>query len=306
MAEKLAHKILGPFHLAEQIGQGGVSEVYRAFHSDTRKEVAVKVMHEAKAGDKQQRDAFRAEFELLQSLEHPGLPKAYRLGAIQDRPAMAIEYIGGRTLYALRGEEVHFDRVGAMLAMIHIVAHLHQNDVVHNDLKPENFILQESGRLCLIDFGNARRVCKPGLLGRFFKKKQKLFGTPSYLAPELITGGEADFRSDCYALGIAVFFLLTGETPFGGDRRTIVLNRAVKQDAASVCDLVPRLPKSLGKVIDSCMLKDPDRRPPDAVALKTLVRGQFGSGFHASPMDLSKQLFEDFEHSGTHHALSPG
>ena len=286
----LINTAMGSYHIVELISKGGVAEVFRAEHTTDRSEIAIKVMRPDRAGDKEQVKAFEAEFAFLQQLSHPGIPNARRLGDIQGRRAMAMDYVPGKTLHQMRVSETKFDRVGALLALVQIVAHIHGQDIIHNDLKLENCILQPTGRVSLVDFGNARSAKGGGFLSRLFGRKRPIFGTASYIAPEVVTGGEPTMASDCYSIGVCAHIILNGEPPFNDPRQSARLRRAVKEQAPRICDRVPRLPKELGDLIDRCVEKDPDRRPVSAQVLKAKLKDHFGSGMHMSPAQLTKHL----------------
>lgn len=288
-SSELINVAMGPYHIVELISLGGVAEVFRAEHTDDRRSMAIKVMRKERAADKDQVKAFEAEYGFLEKMDHPGIPKVKRYGAMMNRPAMLMDYVPGRTLHQLRQQEERFDRVGAFLALVNVVAYIHRQGVVHNDVKLENAILQPGGRLSLVDFGNARSA-GGGFLSRLLRRKRQLFGTASYLAPELLKGGEPSPGSDVYALGVCAHILFTGEAPFNDPRQSARLRRAVKEQAPKICDRVPKLPKQLGDLIDRCVLKDPAQRPADAEALKAALKDHFGSGMHPSPAQLAKEL----------------
>lgn len=289
-AEDLMHAQIGPYHLLDKVGAGGVAEVYRGQHIENRGLAAVKVMHRQLVDDKAQRQHFEDEFHLLESLDHPGIPKARRLGEVKGRPAMVLEFIEGSSLSALLGQRQGFDLVGCFVAMCGIVAYVHQQGLVHNDLKLENFLLGPKGRLALVDFGSCRRPREHGLLRRLFTRASGppgVFGTPTYIAPETLTGGEVTCASDCYSLGVCAHLLFSGVPPFSATRRTRLLNKAVNDEAPALRDKVPVLPRPLADLIDRCLIKDPRQRPEDAGYLKNAFRDFFAIETHPRPQALS-------------------
>jgi eukaryotic-like serine/threonine-protein kinase len=157
--------------------------------------------------------------------------------------------------------------------LVEITAYLHSKQIVHNDLKLENVILGPNGKISLVDFGNARRQQKKGLIARMFARKEPIFGTPTYLAPELIAGeGEPSYRSDLYSLGVCCFILLTGEPPFVFDRKSARLRAAVNQAAPSLASRKTGLSPVFVKLVDACLSKDPSMRPEDAQRLHHACR----------------------------------
>lgn len=256
---------VGPYVLREAISAGGVAEVFRAQHRETHQNFAAKVIRPERQAEKHHVKAFHDEFHLLQKLDHPGIPKARLLDQVKGRDCMIMDLVPGRPLHLLKEEQVDFDAQGAFLGLVDIVAYLHAQGVIHNDLKLENVLLGPKGKISLVDFGNARMAQKKGLLGRIFAKKEPIFGTPTYLAPELIAGeGDISFRSDCYALGVCCFILLTGDPPFVYDRKSARLRAAVSKAAPSLASRRTGLSPSFVRLIDACLAKDAEQRPEDA------------------------------------------
>jgi serine/threonine protein kinase len=269
----LANAVIGPFVVRELISAGGIAEVYRAQHRDDAKSYAVKVMRPERQAERHHLKAFQQEFALLQRLDHPGIPKARRLDEVNGRPCMVLDHVPGQTLYALRAARAPLDARAVFAALVAIVAHLHEEDLVHNDLKLENVILRPEGGVSLIDFGNAREVRRAGLIQRLLGRREPVFGTPTYLAPELVADEAGPSpRSDCYSLGVCCFILLTGEPPFIYDRTSARLHAAVNQAPPSIRSRVPSLPMAFARLIDSCLAKDPAKRPEDAGVLGDALR----------------------------------
>jgi serine/threonine protein kinase len=186
---------------------------------------------------------------------------------------MIMDLMPGRPLHLLKEEKANFDAQSAFLNLLEIVGYLHAEKVVHNDLKLENVLLSENGKVSLVDFGNARLAEKKGLFGKLFAKREPTFGTPTYLAPELIAGeGEPSFRSDCYSLAVCCFVLLTGDPPFTYDRKSARLRAAVNQAPPSLASRRTGLSSSFVRLIDSCLAKNPEQRPEDAQRLFSACR----------------------------------
>lgn len=273
LSASLTTAVVGPYVLRELISAGGVAEVYRAQHRDDHKEYAVKVIRPERQSEKHHAKAFADEFDLLCRLDHPQIPKARRKDEVRGRACMVIDLVPGRTLHVLREENAGFDAFAAFRQIVAVTAYLHQQEIVHNDLKLENVILRPDGQIGLVDYGNARPVARKSLLHRLLKRKEPTFGTPTYLAPELISGeGEASFRSDVYSLGVCAFILLTGQPPFVYDRKSARLRAAVNQQAPSIRTRLPKLSPNLTRLIDSTLAKDPEHRPVDAIRLSEALR----------------------------------
>jgi len=268
MTSALTNATVGPYILRELISAGGVAEVFKAQHRDGAGEYAVKVMRPERRGEKHHLKAFKAEYDLLTRLDHPGIPKGRRYDTVRERPCMVMSFVPGRPLHHLLDEHVLLASQDIFLKLVEIVAYLHGEGIVHNDIKLENVLLRPDGRVALVDFGNARLAQKRGLISRLFKGRDPVFGTPTYLAPELVAGeGEPTFHSDLYSLGVCCFLLFTGEPPFVNDRKSARLRAAVNQAPPSLASRRTGLSSNFVKLIDACLAKDPAHRPEDAQRL---------------------------------------
>lgn len=273
MSQALTNVAVGPYIIRDLISAGGVAEVYRAQHQETHREYAAKIIRPERQAEKHHLKNFKEEFELLQQLDHPCIPKSRRFEDVKGRACMILDFVPGMPLHRVKEENKPFDAQSAFLGLVEIVAYLHEQGVVHNDLKLENVILRPDGKVALVDFGNARQQQKKGIFGRLFARKEPTFGTPTYLAPELICGeGDPSFRSDNYSLGVCCFVLLTGEPPFTYDRKSARLRAAVNQVAPSLASRRTGLAPSFVKLIDACLAKDPNLRPEDATRLHHACR----------------------------------
>lgn len=291
-SERMTGGQVGPYKIQALHGRGGVADVYQGVHTQAGTEVAIKVIRSELIDDKDRLRDFKTEADLLSGLEHGSIPAMKRLDAIGKRPAMVLDFIPGETLKQLvEDPAARFDRVGASLALINVVAYLHGKQVIHNDLKLENVILRPDGRIGLVDFGNARKAGGKGLLSKLFGRGgRQVFGTASYLAPELIQGGKPSFATDIYALGVCMHLLFSGAAHFDDTRRTQRLNRIVKEEAPSIGTKVPQLPKPMATIIDRCVERNPAHRPADAGELKQAIKRSIGEPFQQKARQLSVAL----------------
>jgi serine/threonine protein kinase len=272
----LINATFGPLVIRELISAGGIAEVYRAQHLGDKRVAAIKVMRSGMQADRRHRQAFLQEFELLQALHHPGLPSVHDQGEIKGRTCFVMDYLAGDPLHLVRKNHPHLNWPGLLVDLVGIVAYLHEQGIVHADVKLENAIYHSGGRLGLVDFGNARRYQGQGVLARWFgRKAQPTFGTPTYLAPELLRGAEPTFASDVYALGVCAFILLSGEPPFEATQRYSRLQANLSSPPPFIRTRCPDLPVVAAKTIDACLAKNPASRPADAqqvlVGLKELA-----------------------------------
>ncbi len=271
MAKSLTNLSLGPFTLREIIGAGGIAEVYRADNRDDAgrdggKQYAVKVMRPERAAEKQQVKNFLEEFDTLQSLKHAGIPVARRQGEVDGRPAFVMDFVPGSNLFTLQNQPHAFPGVRCFAELCAIAAFLHQQDIIHNDLKLENCILRPDNSLVLVDYGSVRYPRRTSFLQRLLPQSapKMIFGTATYLAPELIQGKRPTFRTDVYALGVCAFFLLTGKPPFEEARQSGRLRAHLNSPPPSISERLPGIHPTVAAIIDRCLTKDPDGRPTAA------------------------------------------
>ncbi len=276
MPDPFINAAFGPYLLREQISAGGIAEVYRATHQEDQRPVAVKMMRPEKQKDKVHLTGFKDEFAFLQRLNHDALPAARRIGEIRGRASFAMDFMAGDPLHVVLKKGTPFNRVATFLELVEVVAYVHAQNLVHADLKLENLIMRPSGNLALVDFGNAREMIQRGFLARLFSPgKTRVFGTPTYLAPELMKGAQPSYASDVYSLGVCAFVLLSGEPPFHANSRTGRLKANLKSEAPAIRSRCTELPQQAADAIDRCLHKEPVERPASAESLlgqlKTLV-----------------------------------
>ncbi|NRA40119.1 MAG: serine/threonine protein kinase [Planctomycetes bacterium] len=308
-SDKLSQAHFGSYILREQIGEGGFSVIYRAEHNENNNDcIAIKILRQEFATDKDKIESLSREFDLMGDLDNPHFPKVYDYGDVRERPAFSMALCPGDSLYGMRKANTRFDVVGAWLAMIRAVNIVHQHDIVHNDLKLENALLSNKGHLSLLDFGNARVFEHTSFFSKVFgSKKEKITGTVSYLAPELLKGKRPSKCSDIYALGICAHILFYGSPPFAsvsgseGAKKliNILKNAGIKKIAKR-----GTIPSDLGTIIDSCCRIDPAGRPADAGELWNRVDNYFKRPSSSKVAQISddllpkKKVTELFSNSG--------
>ncbi len=251
----------GRYLVESRIARGGMATVYLAVDQRLDREVALKVMHPHLADD----DAFVARFvreaRSAARLSHPNVVQVFDQGAEGDLLYLAMEHLPGRTLRDVlteRGVLTPREALTVTESVLDALAAAHRAGIVHRDVKPENVILTDEGRVKVADFGLARAVSGAATA------TGALIGTVAYLSPELVSRGIADARSDVYAAGIMLFEMLTGRQPFVGDVPMQVAYRHVHEDVPPPSSLVPALPAVLDDLVLHAVARDPDLRPVDA------------------------------------------
>ncbi|KQX82084.1 Stk1 family PASTA domain-containing Ser/Thr kinase [Streptomyces sp. Root1310] len=260
----------GRYRVEARIAVGGMATVYRAVDTRLDRVLALKVMHPALAADGAFVERFIREAKSVARLAHPNVVQVFDQGADGSYVYLAMEYIAGCTLRDVLRERGALQPRAALDILEPVLAALgaaHRAGFVHRDMKPENVLIGDDGRVKVADFGLVRSV------DTVTSTTGAVLGTVAYLAPEQIEQpGAADPRVDVYACGVVLYEMLTGEKPHDGDSPAIVLYKHLHEDVPPPSALVPGMPFELDELVASATARTPGVRPYDAVALLGLVR----------------------------------
>ncbi len=260
----------GRYRVEARIAVGGMATVYRAVDTRLDRVLALKVMHPALAADGAFVERFIREAKSVARLAHPNVVQVFDQGADGSYVYLAMEYIAGCTLRDVLRERGALQPRAALDILEPVLAALgaaHRAGFVHRDMKPENVLIGDDGRVKVADFGLVRSV------DTVTSTTGAVLGTVAYLAPEQIEQpGAADPRVDVYACGVVLYEMLTGEKPHDGDSPAIVLYKHLHEDVPPPSALVPGMTLELDELVASATARTPDVRPYDAVALLGLVR----------------------------------
>ncbi|MEV5901178.1 Stk1 family PASTA domain-containing Ser/Thr kinase [Streptomyces sp. NPDC052127] len=260
----------GRYRVEARIAVGGMATVYRAVDTRLDRVLALKVMHPALAADGAFVERFIREAKSVARLAHPNVVQVFDQGADGSYVYLAMEYIAGCTLRDVLRERGALQPRAALDILEPVLAALgaaHRAGFVHRDMKPENVLIGDDGRVKVADFGLVRSV------DTVTSTTGAVLGTVAYLAPEQIEQpGAADPRVDVYACGVVLYEMLTGEKPHDGDSPAIVLYKHLHEDVPPPSALVPGMAFELDELVASATARTPDVRPYDAVALLGLVR----------------------------------
>ncbi|MFH9607819.1 Stk1 family PASTA domain-containing Ser/Thr kinase [Streptomyces sp. NPDC017448] len=259
----------GRYRIEARIAVGGMATVYRAVDTRLDRVLALKVMHPALATDVSFVERFIREAKSVARLAHPNVVAVFDQGAQGAYVYLAMEYVAGCTLRDVLRERGALQPRAALDILEPVLAALgaaHRAGFVHRDMKPENVLIGDDGRVKVADFGLVRAV------GTATDTTGSLLGTVSYLAPEQIEHGSADTRSDVYACGVVLYEMLTGAKPHTGENAAQVIYRHLNSDVPPPSAVVPGLPVALDSLVASATARNPEVRPHDAVLLLAEAR----------------------------------
>ncbi|MEU5214437.1 Stk1 family PASTA domain-containing Ser/Thr kinase [Streptomyces sp. NPDC020742] len=255
----------GRYRVQTRIAAGGMATVYRAVDTRLDRVLALKVMHPSLAADGAFVDRFIREAKSVARLAHPNVVGVFDQGMDGTYVYLAMEYVAGCTLRDVLRERGALQPRAALDILEPILAALgaaHRAGLVHRDMKPENVLIGDDGRVKVADFGLVRAVDT-----NTTSSTGSVLGTVSYLAPEQLEHGTADARVDVYACGVVLYEMLTGSKPHTGDSVAQVLYQHLHEDVRAPSGLVPGLAPQLDGLVALACAREPQLRPPDAVAL---------------------------------------
>ncbi len=270
----------GRYALEVLIGRGGMGQVYRARDVLVGDVVALKTLELGKEPGSDALERFRREVRLARRISHPNVARMHDLGEHAGQHYLTMEYVQGEDLRSLLAREGPLAPVRATriaLAVCEGLAAAHAAGVVHRDLKPANVLVETGGRVVLTDFGIAR-----ALVDEAARRTQGTAGTPMYMAPEQLSGGEVDARADLYAVGLMLYEMLTAAMPFSGDSPLAVAFARLRQPPPD-----PRaklaVPDALAERVLHCLAREPEERPASALQVALALRAWLESTGEAAP-----------------------
>ncbi|MET9896343.1 Stk1 family PASTA domain-containing Ser/Thr kinase [Streptomyces sp. NPDC006465] len=260
----VGHVLDGRYRVDARIAVGGMATVYRALDTRLDRVLALKVMHPTLAADASFVERFIREAKSVARLAHPNVVQVFDQGTDGSYVYLAMEYIAGCTLRDVLRERGALQPRAALDILEPVLAALgaaHRAGFVHRDMKPENVLIGDDGRVKVADFGLVRAV------DTVTSTTGAVLGTVSYLAPEQIEHGTADTRVDVYACGVVLYEMLTGAKPYTGDSPAQVLYQHLHEDVPPPSAAVPGMAYALDVLVTTATARNPDVRPADAVAL---------------------------------------
>jgi serine/threonine protein kinase len=258
----LEGQTVGKYRVLEPLGRGGMARVYRAYHPQLDRYVAIKVLRSDLVEDETFLARFRREAQAIAALRHPHIIQVYDFDVQDDITYMVMELMDGDTLhtrlndYRVRDEQMPWgEMTRILLDVLDGLAYAHEESMIHRDIKPANILLTKKGQAVLADFGIAQIVG-----GTRHTVSGALLGTLSYMAPEQGLQGVSDVRSDIYSLGIVFYEMLTRQPPFNADTPLAILMKHVNDPLPLPRDLAPDIPFPFERIVLKALAKQPDDR----------------------------------------------
>jgi eukaryotic-like serine/threonine-protein kinase len=278
----------GRYRIQRKLGAGGMADVYLAEDQELGRRVAIKILNSRHGNDDQFIERFRREAKNAAALNHPNIVSIYDRGEAEDTYYIAMEFLDGRTLKELivgRGAAPINVAIEYARQILSALRFAHRHGIVHRDIKPHNVLVDGEGRVKVTDFGIARAGTSQ------MTETGSIVGTAQYLSPEQARGGEVDPRSDLYSLGIVLYELLTGKTPFDGETPVEIAMKHLSTAPKPPSRLRSDIPPELDMVVLRALAKNPDDRYQSADEMEAdLERVARGARVSATTADTATQV----------------
>lgn len=285
-AHSLLGRQIGPYRITESISKNARSTLYKGTHVELQRSVAIKVLGDELAKDAHAKSRMAREGRALARISHPYVVVVHEAGEVDGRPFLAMSFHEGITLRQ-RMDRAHAEpsgrigvpqAVGIARALAAALSAIHEQGVLHRDLKPENVVFPSDGGMKLVDFGLARLDDRPALGAldeRTLTAPGAVLGTLPYLAPEQLLGERVDHRADLWALGVVLFEMLSGTTPFQTHERGLVAS-ILEHGPKRLETVIPAaLPAPLVTLVHRLLTRSPSERPASAHEVETLLVAAF-------------------------------
>lgn len=249
----LKDTMVGHYRIVDNIGAGGMGEVYLAEDTELNRKVALKFLPSHLCRDEDCRARFKREAQAAAKLDHPNIVTVYEVGEYNGRPFIAMQHIEGQSLKeCAAGKELTFgDILELGIQLCKGLQAAHDRGIIHRDIKPSNILIDSHGRVRIVDFGLASVVGKDQLT-----KTGSTLGTIGYMSPEQVHGQEADHRSDLFSLGVVLYELITKKNPFKRDSEAATLRAVIDDIPEPMARFKTGLPDGLQAIIDKALDKD--------------------------------------------------
>jgi len=258
------------YEVIEELGKGGMGNVYRVFDRKLEEEVALKIIKPEIASNGDSIDRFSNELKFARKVAHRNVCKMYDLGEKEGTHYITMEYVPGESLMSMIGMMGQLSAAQVVFIAKQVcegLAEAHRLGVVHRDLKPSNIIVDREGNARILDFGIARSLKARSMTG-----PGVMVGTPAYMSPEQVDAKQVDIRSDIYSLGIILYEMIAGRVPFDGDTALSIALKHKTEKPLDPINFNAQMPLELSRVILKCMEKDKEKRYQEAKELLSELR----------------------------------
>jgi serine/threonine protein kinase len=250
---------VGPYQILDIIGQGGMATVYKAFHPNLDRYVAIKVLHPALKQDADFLGRFQREAKLVAKLEHPNIVAVYDFNNHNGNPYLVMRMVEGQTLKTrLKSGPLTLVQIAQIVKSVgSALEYAHGEGILHRDIKPSNIILSEEGKIYLTDFGLARMIqSKESTLSR-----EMIIGTPQYISPEQAIGESTlNTGTDIYSLGVVIYELIVGKVPFNADTPYAIVHDHIYTPLPAPRDVNPDVPEPIERFLFRVLAKKREDR----------------------------------------------
>jgi Tol biopolymer transport system component len=253
---------VGPYRVERLLGAGGMGEVYLARDEKLGRRVALKLLPRKFVSDPDRRARFEREARAASALNHPNLITVYDIGEVEGSHYIATEFVEGKTVRALIKEGLKTkDALNIAAQVAEALSAAHGAGIVHRDIKPENIMVRPDGYVKVLDFGLAKLTeaaedAPPAMQ----TQAGLIMGTPAYMSPEQAAGDAVDGRTDVWSLGVVLYEMATGGSPFKGGSRQETLNAILSKEPAPATEVNPSLPLELNHILSKALEKDRELR----------------------------------------------
>jgi serine/threonine protein kinase len=271
----LQGQTIGPYRVVSLLGRGGMGEVYQARDSRLGRTVALKILPANVAGDQERMKRFVLEAKAASALSHPSVATIYDIGEKNGITFIAMEYVEGQTLeQRMNGRQMNAIEVRTVARQVaEALEAAHSKGITHRDIKPANLMITTRGEVKVLDFGLAKmsQQAAPGL-SAIRTLPGVLMGTVEYMSPEQALGREVDHRTDIFSLGVVLYQMATGRSPFAAISVGETIDRILHSEPEPISRLNPAIPPELERVIRKCLEKERERRYQSARELLADLR----------------------------------
>jgi serine/threonine protein kinase/Flp pilus assembly protein TadD len=255
---QIGEVIQGRYEILQLLGQGGMGSVYKARDSELDRLVALKIIRPDLATNQEILQRFKQELILARQVTHRNVIRIFDLSQADGLKFITMEYLEGQDLRQVlreKGKLTPQEAARVILQICRALEAAHIEGVIHRDLKPQNIMLDQKGRAYVMDFGIARSVHLPGMT-----QTGALVGTPEYMSPEQAKGEKLDERSDLFSLGVILYELLVGQSPYYSETPLATLWKRIQEKAKPLSEVDPTVPKALSDIVEKALEIEPKDR----------------------------------------------